>query len=209
MDSRSANRRETESELPAHLRERLARWTHTAHKHVYDLTAFYKHPQLGESESRPIATGFLRNKIGRLPRSTNPPCGIKHLSPILQTPNTYISRKRHTSPLDVVTLAIHTQRNNFKLLVIPRNPARIRLQEAVIGRNPALLHCRLLIPPAGNEPAANTHPVGLALVRIVHAARLDAVGLRGHVHSSEFVVQPALAADGGVRDAEEVGARLE
>lgn len=113
------------------------------------------------------------------------------------------------SPLNIIALPIHTKRHNLITLIIPRNPARIRLQETIKRHAPALLHRRLLVPPARNKTPAHTLPVRALFVRVVHEAGLYAVGLGGDVEGGEFVVQPALAADGGVRCFEEEGARFE
>ena len=113
------------------------------------------------------------------------------------------------SPLNIITLPLHTKRHNLITLIIPRNPTRIRLQEAVKRRAPALLHRGLLVPPRRNETPAHTLPIRTQLVRIVHDAGFDAVGLRSYVDGGEFVFEPALAADGGVWGFEEVGARFE
>lgn len=79
---------------------------------------------------------------------------------------------------DIITPSIKTQRHNLIPLIVSRNPTGVTLQEAVVRHTSALTHSARLIPPFRNEASADTCPVALRFVRVIHDAGFDAVRRR-------------------------------
>lgn len=79
------------------------------------------------------------------------------------------------SASDAVAFAPNTNRDYFKLLVVPCNAFRAGLEKTIIWRYSALHHGQRLIPPRGNKPSANTCSIADPFLGVVLRTRLDAI----------------------------------